>query len=276
MGIMDTLGHALMDNDTLHFSDPPEQLAPEERWLVALSSPLSAYNGDLIDAVTSRRDPKTQRKGLAEMWDVTDRTSFENTARWLVEEGHRGAYADIWSLLVKLDASVQSTHPVLRGILAMTFPSYHLIKLRKQLDYQALSASSGKSVEEVVRLVNTGADWVDGIRGLYGIQPGAIQSLLAWDAVRLVSLTRWALQLGYITTMEEFCTHAGALSAEVKRSYGDWRAFGAAFLAGALIWNDSDARCEAMMRTHRLLLKDPRSPFQTVPWGSQGRSSADR
>lgn len=265
MSLLDTIGHALLDNSELHFDETPSGLSSSERWLVALSSPLSAFNGEYLDSLASRRDEQSLRKGVASMWNVHDRETFLYTARWLTEEGHRHAYAGLWKSLVSLDESIRATHPALRAVLSITFPGFYLAKLRAHCDYDALTRSSGKTLAQVSRIQAESQEWVGRIQPLYGIQPANVNSLLAWDVVRLVSLTRWAVELGYIDAAE-FATYAGALTPQVRDTYAGWRPFGAAFFAGALLWSNSAARIENMVDTHRMLLTDRRSPYQTVHW----------
>lgn len=58
---------------------------------------------------------------------------------------------------------------------------------------------------------------------------GTLRSLVAWDAVRLVNLSRWALQLGWINRAA-FVHHAGRLSQPVREAYGTWSEVSAAYV----------------------------------------------
>jgi hypothetical protein len=98
------------------------------------------------------------------------------------------------------------------------------------------------------------------------VQPAQIPNLVAWDAVRLASLSRWAVQLGFIDRAE-FVDFAGALMPEVRKSYTGWAQVSAAYIAGGLIWNASEAREENLLRTNALLLSDVNSPYRTVAFG---------
>ncbi|WP_180839087.1 DUF1266 domain-containing protein [Variovorax sp. RO1] len=88
---------------------------------------------------------------------------------------------------------------------------------------------------------------------------------MAWDAVRLANLSRWAVQLGYIDRAE-FTGFAGGLESQVRAAYADWSQVSAAYIAGGLIWQYADAREEHLLRTNRLLLSDARSPWRSVPF----------
>jgi hypothetical protein len=262
MGFKDFVGHALLDNDKLHFGDAPGT-TPAEAWLVTLSAPLSAFNGDYLNAVTTGKDDDDLREGIAQVWGVDDRASFEEKARWLVQEGQREAYASVWRAIAAVDDAVQTTHPLLRMLAEGAFPAFFQIKARKSLDYKALAAHSGLSLSEVAQVVMQSRSWVDELRKHFKVQPPQVASLVAWDAVRLASLSRWAVQLGFIERAE-FEGFAGGLKQQVQQAYTDWPQVSAAYIAGGLIWRYSDEREEHLLRTNRMLLKEARSPYRST------------
>jgi len=264
MGLMDQVGHALLDNDELHFADDP-RCSPEERWLVTLSAPLSAFNGNFVNAVETGQDPEALRDGIASLWGVKDRKSFEQTARWLVEEGHRDKYREVWQALQKLDAAHRSAPLLLRSVASLVFPGFFMLKLRNELNYQAFANQTGKSVPEIAALMTAYDDWLGDLRDPLGVPPAEITDLVAWDAVRLASLSRWAVELGYIER-GEFAHFAGGLAGRVRTAYANWPQVSAAYVAGGLIWKYSDARQEALVRTNAMLLRDARSPYKSVPF----------
>lgn len=264
MGIRDRLGHALLDNEKLHVG-PEEILTVEERWLVALSAPLSAFNGDYVNVVATGKDAETLREGIAEVWNVDDRQSFEQRARWLADEGQRSSYLSTWRAIAAVDAATQNTPTVVRLVMDAWFPAFFQIKARKSLDYRALSSESGRPVSELTQLVMRSQSWVGDLRKHIAASPTQISDLVAWDAVRLASLSRWAVQLGFIER-EEFASFAGALSSRVRAAYTDWSQVSAAYIAAGLIWRYSDAREEHLLRTNRMLLEDARSPYLSIPF----------
>ncbi|MCR6476579.1 DUF1266 domain-containing protein [Variovorax sp. ZS18.2.2] len=264
MGIRDTLGHALLDNEKLHFGTA-ETLTAEEQWLVTLSAPLSAFNGDHVNAVATGKDDDALREGISEVWSVHDRESFKETARWLAEEGQRSTYLSTWQAISAIDAATQSTPAALRLVMDAWFPAFFQIKARKSLDYRALAAESGRSVTDLTQLTTGSPSWVNALRKHFKVAPPQISSLVAWDAVRLASLSRWAVQLGFIER-GEFAGFAGALTSQVREAYADWSQVSAAYIAGGLIWRYSDAREEHLLRTNRMLLNDARSPYRSVPF----------
>lgn len=262
MGIRDTLGHALLDNDKLHFA-AAGQLFPETQWLVTLTAPLSAFNGDYLDAVATGKDDDDLRAGIAEVWNVHDRESFEQTARWLAEEGQRSAYLSTWKAIAAVDAATQSTPAVIRLVMDAFFPAFFQVKARKSLDHRALALATERSVPDIAKLITASPSWVNALRKHFAVSPSQIVDLVAWDAVRLASLSRWAVQLGFIQP-GEFEVYAGALTTQVRAAYSDWTQLSAAYIAGGLIWRHSDAREEHLLRTNRLLLSDARSPYRHV------------
>lgn len=264
MGFKDAMGHALLDNDALHFASDV-QLTPEEQWLVTLSAPLSAFNGDCVNAVLTGKDDDELREGIASVWGVHDRATFEQTALRLAETGQRSDYLSSWKAIGAIDTAVQTTPAWLRMVAEAFFPAFFQIKARKGLDYRVLASKSGRSVPEISQLMTGSQSWVQDLRKHFHVSPSDISSLVAWDAVRLASLTRWAVQLGFIDR-SEFTRFAGALAQEVRGAYAGWPQVSAAYIAAGLIWQSSEARQEHLLRTNRLLLSDARSPYRSVPF----------
>jgi hypothetical protein len=263
MGFKDFIGHAMLDNEKLHFGNAPDTTA-QEAWLVTLSAPLSAFNGDFVNAVPTGKDNDALREGIAQVWDVDDRASFEQKAQWLVEEGQRADYAPVWQAVLAVDDAVRTTNPMVRMLVEGTFPAFFQIKARKSLDYKALSARSGRSVTELSQVVTLSRSWVEELRKHFKVEPSQLSNLVAWDAVRLASLSRWAVQLGFIDRAE-FARFAGGLKRQVQEAYTDWSQVSAAYIAAGLIWRYSSEREEHLLRTNRMLLKDARSPYGTTP-----------
>ena len=262
MGIMDAVGHMMMDNNELHFA-PSAPQDMERRWLVTLSAPLSAFNGDWVDDVPTGKEDEIIREGVEEMWDVRDRGSFEETARWLTEQGHREAYAPVWRAMLAMDQVRRNTPAFMRALLSVTFPAYYQLKVSRQMNYQALQESTGKTVQELNEVMGGSGDLLDDLKNELAVPPEQITSLLAWDAVRLASLTRWAAQLGYIGA-DEFERYAGGLAQQVRATYTGWPQISAAYVAAGFIWQPSEARRENLTRTNRMLLKSAQSPYRQV------------
>lgn len=266
MQILDGIAHAMLDNDTLHLAGPAGDLRDaDERWLVALGAPLAAFNGDWLDSVRSRRDEGVLRSGTAKVWGVSDRASFESRAASLRDEGQRAAFGAVWRSILAMDVAARSMPGWLRGIIDAVAPQFHEAKLDARDGTRAVMAESGLSMKEVIETRQTARDWLPEIRAKLGVDPARVQSLVAWDSVRLANLARWAVTLGYVER-DAFAAFAGGLAAEVRAAYGSWAEVSAAYVAGGLIWNHTRAREEELLRTNALLVADPRSPYRTVPF----------
>lgn len=265
MGIKDYVGYALMNNDELHFAKTPEALTPQERWLVTVSAPLSAFNGDFVDAIATGRDLNEMREGVAEMWNVHDRASFEEVAARLTTQGQRDAYLPVWHGMQAIDAAANATPAVLRLAFDAFFPSYYLLRARQKLQLDVMEEVSGRPADELGELFFHARDLTSTLEKHFHTPASSLRSLVAWDAVRLASLSRWAVELGYIERAE-FVSFAGGLKAELRKAYSDWSQLSAAYLVSGLIWNGSENRRKYLERTNKLLLSDARSPYRSVPW----------
>lgn len=262
MGILNSLGHSLMDNDELHF-DAAAAVSREEQWLVTLSAPLSAFNGDFVNTVSTGKSDGDLRDGIAQIWGVKDRDSFIETANWLAAEGQRDTYKPLWEAIIATDAAAESTPPLLRAAMDAFFPAFYQLKARNQFDYRTLAARSGSAGNTAGKTIIESRGWLGALRKQFNVTPSQIPSLLAWDAVRLASLSRWAVQLGYIDRAE-FAGFAGALAPDVRKTYGAWPQVSAAYIAAGLIWQHSEGREENLLRTNGLLMTDRNSPYRTV------------
>ena len=265
MGIMDALGHTLMDNDALHF-DSAAALSREEQKLVTLSAPLSAFNGDFVNNLATGKSNDALREGVAQVWNVHDRASFEEVAHRLAEEGQRSAYQPVWEAITATDEAVQTTHPLLKAAMESWFPAFFQIKARNNFDYRNMASQARALGINLPQLLIGSRGWLEAIRLRLHVQSAQIPNLVAWDAVRLASLSRWAVQLGFIDRVE-FVDFAGALMPQVRKAYTAWPQVSAAYIAGGLIWNASEAREENLLRTNALLLSDVNSPYRTVAFG---------
>src|ERR1700754_4089468 len=130
---MNALGHTLMDNDALHFDDAAT-LSRDEQRLVTLSAPLSAFNGDFVNSLATGKSDDELREGVAQVWNVHDRASFEEIAQWLAEGGQRSAYQPLWQAITATDAAAQTTPPLVKAAMEAWFPAFFQIKARNNFD----------------------------------------------------------------------------------------------------------------------------------------------
>lgn len=90
-----------------------------------------------------------------------------------------------------------------------------------------------------------------------------IDSLIAWDAVRLANITRWAIDMGYIER-SQFTQYAGQLTSQMKSAYADWNQAMLAYFAGAILWQSSESRAEGFFKNMNMLVNDENCPFKKI------------
>jgi hypothetical protein len=259
MGFLDTLGHAMLDNERLHFAEQPEVL-PGEAWLLALGAPLAAFNGSIVNALGDEKDDLERvRSGVQQMWGIEDREGFIATAQWLVDEGQRTKYFAIWIAMQKMDAVRRGANKLLR----LLMPAIVEVQAHQRGDAAGLAALTGLERKDVASKLVSSQHWVPDIDKSLRMETAAIRSFVAWDAVRLVNVTRWALQLGWIKR-EEFASYADGLSGAVREAYANWNEVAATYVLAGLVWNWSEAREEGLIRAYRLLGSDARSPHKLI------------
>jgi predicted RNA-binding Zn-ribbon protein involved in translation (DUF1610 family)/uncharacterized Zn finger protein (UPF0148 family) len=89
--------------------------------------------------------------------------------------------------------------------------------------------------------------------------------LTAWDLGRLVAVTGWAAWAGYVD--EERAWRILLLcAARAQQAYGSWEAYGRGYELGRLFWSGGAAH-DGTARALDKLLRDPSSPWRTLPWG---------
>lgn len=270
MGFLDSLGYMMLDNDKMHFNPSDAQdHTDSEKWLVTLSSPLSVFNGGFLNTIETGQNKKTISDILNDMWGISDRKSFEEVAEWLTKEGHRRQYQLIFQAIKKVQLIHENRHFLMK-IADMFAPIMLAIETRKVIDLAALSQQTGYTQSELRSKIpnfSTSTNWYNRLISTFRKKskclPEQINGLVAWDAVRLVSITRWAIELGYIER-SEFEHYAGQLRHEVKHTYKSWDEVSAAYIISGLIWKHSEGREENMVRTNLMLVKESKSPYKTI------------
>jgi hypothetical protein len=116
------------------------------------------------------------------------------------------------------------------------------------------------------------ADSAQGARGPYVARNRAAlakHGILAWDLCRLISVVRAAHTLGLLAEEEAWGAVLGAGN-RLREEYASWKELGDDFLLGLGFWDpdalQSGGPYPAMVRW---LQKDPRSPWQRVPFGAR-------
>jgi len=95
-------------------------------------------------------------------------------------------------------------------------------------------------------------------------------SMLAWDMGRLVNISRWSYDLGYIT--ESAAWEAINIAyGQVLETYNNWQEFAKAYLIGRAMWggpakSEGVIPLKTVIRIAKRLLKYANSPWNVIPF----------
>lgn len=97
---------------------------------------------------------------------------------------------------------------------------------------------------------------------------GYVRTVAAWDLGRASKIARWGRGARYASSHE--MSRALELTAQEARSrYGSWQEFSAGYVLGRCLHFDEEAFGDwytEVLRSHRVLLAEPHSPWRTVPF----------
>lgn len=258
------MSYEQLDNKELHFSTEPN-IAKNEEWFVALGSILSSYNGDYINTFDTRYSLESLSEGLSSMWGITDKTSFDKVANWLINEGQRTKYLPRLVLVKKFVTEVNNVNGFLKAlfkILPRLSMIYYQIKTKtdfrqniKELDMDQLDEEEKNGT--FANMLTTGL-YCSTIYKQHMKDYLDIQNLLAWDSVRLVNICRWAMLVGYISR-EESIRYMNQIKSQIQMTYCGWDEVATAYAVAGILWSPSEERADALAVSIGKLLNDKRS-----------------
>jgi hypothetical protein len=194
-------------------------LTPDQDRALAVGAVYAAEGGLPINAPTMT-DPKTAAKLLSGAWDISGPTDVDAVYEFLLHQGHRAYYAIVAPRVEEAIAAGRRSRA-----------------LRDQHKAQAAQDAAARGLDP-----QRASDWYDywtasavagGHAELVDPLPAGIA---AWDAARVVQLSRLLLDAGYVTP--ERAWSAMSEAAEMSRpAYSSWKEFGDAFVVGRAFWS---------------------------------------
>ena len=232
--------------------------AAEQRGL-AMGAVYAADMALPMNALTAQASVAIAAKLLDQAWDVRVPDDVMPTYANLLERGHREYYAYVAPLVERLKKeftnSYSSTQRAWAKELEESVPAG---AVERGLDpgralgyYKGWSASyfAGGHAELVSPLPT---------------------SIVAWDAARVVHVSRLMIDAGLVD--ERTAYEAIAQAVDLSRpAYASWREFGQAFVVGRAFWTSfgdgrPDPTSGSLGRKVDQLLEKQGSPWLTVPW----------
>ena len=234
----------------------PELTTTQQRGL-ALGA-VYAVEGTLpINALTAEADARTAARPLSAGWDVSGPGDVDATYEHLLSQGHRGYYALAAPRVEELFSGALSCRDAKgaaerhRGEVAQEATVRGLDPERAVAFYTGWSASA--------------------TAGGHAELPDPLpSSIAAWDAARVVHVSRLLVDAGFVTPERAWAAIQEAV--EMSRpAYSSWREFGDGFLAGRAFWsagnrNPVDQDLPDFVRATRRLLDAETSPWVRLAW----------
>lgn len=257
MGIFGSLKGLFTFNYNI-LADAPALTTEQERGL-ALGA-VYASEGDLpINALTMEADAKTAAKVLRGPWGVVDTESARETYRYLISTGHRGIYQVVRPYLEELGSAKK------RG-------EYVAIQRRGAQELPEVALRHGLAADDVVRHFGGYANTIYEVkRNLPEQYP---TSIAAWDAARVVHVSRLFLDAGFIQPDEAWAAIAQAVQL-ARAEHTSWTEFNGGFVFGRAFWQMGMRGADAekisrdvstfQFNAERLLTRED-SPWTRLAW----------
>jgi TPR repeat protein len=207
----------------------------QKQWGLATSA-LLTYRHDrelfaLSCFVDTERSIDLEKRTLERWWGVSSREDILETMSWLKNGGHRAGYE-------KIRKDYETLGP-------------KLMKWRDTLSGKRVSSEYRYSVAFVEQNAERIGD----------------KSLIGWDLMRLVSMARWGVTLGYLTE-DEVWDWIMPSAQELQRTYGSWADMGEGYLDGRRFWSAQQTRKagDEFLRKAYWLNSSKYSPWVRFDW----------
>lgn len=260
------------DNLSLHFVAESD-LTEDERWFVTLGSILSCLIGDNINTIETGRDNGNVRTELLKRWFIQDTATFETALLRLAMGDKRNLFMARFNMIKRFYGAISNSNPVCRFMSRLSFKfacdwyrtktKEDLKKTIEELEFNRINYSSKKNNSFNQMLIDA-KTWIPLLKDKLGDYRN-VNSLLSWDVVTMVNLSRSAVQVGIIERAE-FVKFLNPIKKQIQKSYNNWNEVLLGYVIGGFLWKYSDKRAKAMVNAWAKCLADPRFPFHSVPF----------
>jgi Protein of unknown function (DUF1266) len=241
-------------------------LSKSQQWVIAVGALLNAKEGHSLNTLETGTDTSILQGGLANSWRVNDRDEFLALAERLSNLSSQAEYEAVWGEMRKFlghysDTSTSAMSKMVSGFTKL-FGATNPILLNAAM--KTLKGKTNDSDAVLAEKLNNSSQWLHSLE-VMGIEAMNVNNLMAWDASRLINISRWAQQIGWITEDEYFsiCT---PLAERAQKSYGSWKEMLDASFVASMLWNYDEDRLEGFTNAYNSLLKNPQSPVLVLPW----------
>ncbi len=204
--------------------DGAPALTPEQDRALALGAVYAAEGHLPMNAPTMEADPGTAQKLLSGAWDVHGPDDVDGAYAYLLHQGHRGYYALVAPRVEEVFATRGG-----RGL---------------QKEHQArVAQEAAERGLDPARAQKWYVGWTGAaVAGGHAALPDPLpSSIVAWDAARVVHLSRLLLDAGLVTPDRAWDAMGEAVGL-ARPAYRGWEEFGRAFVVGRAFWTAGTSR----------------------------------
>ncbi|MEY9927582.1 hypothetical protein ABH926_002216 [Catenulispora sp. GP43] len=256
MGILGRL-KSIVDVGFKVLPDAPALTPQQERGL-ALGAVYAAGDYLPINALTTAAEPHIAAKILEQSWDVHDAHSARATYRFLLDDGgHRAIYS---CLRGYLNAGWDLSRADERARVEQATREIPAIAVQRG-ERPDLALNYFQSAWPLRAMMQ----WYHPRR--------IVDSVAAWDAARVVHVSRFVVDAGYLPADEAWAAIDAAVRM-VRPEYPSWAEFQLGFLAGRVFWQanagfdaqEISADYRKYTNAGKSLLGKAESPWLRLPW----------
>ncbi len=256
MGLLNALKGMFLFSFNVLEGAPP--LNPQQKRGLALGAIYSAEAHLPINALAVEGDRESTRSVIAEAWDVTGPSDVEGAYEYLETSGHRTLYALV-APKVELLLTTEDQYNDLELARA------HEREITEQAPHSGLSIETAHHYYHCWRAAAQ-------LGRLDALDKPLPTSIVAWDAARMVNLTRLMLLPEYISEAQAWAAIERATDLCRQAYYSSWQDFGDAFVVGRAFWmagisnGSGDSEIEVFQRACRRLRDIEGSPWRDIPY----------
>ncbi|GEM_PF-5105743 len=247
--IVDTIEEDEEDEGWTLRWDKESSLDSKQLQALSVGAIMRIARGEIVNALASNDDDAYMiAETIKNQWDVYDHDSSINTLDWLKNEGHRDIYIAVKQITettewYMAEDSIRTGLPLMLNINTSDEEETEGV-MRRALNFY-------DNMKQIIRINKSSGEG-------YTSYPKTISS---WDYGRLVNVSCWCYECGYITDDEAWGYINHALD-QIKREYNSWSEFANTYLFGRKVWSIDDDLYDSMEEIVYLLLNDENSPWK--------------
>ncbi|WNY26020.1 DUF1266 domain-containing protein [Methanolapillus millepedarum] len=218
-------------------------LREAQYWALTAAAHISLREGQCLDSLRLNMSREEAQTHLSEKWQINSRAELVQTLDYFWYEGQHLNY-DI----------------VLENILPL---SWHEWKM--EIEKFTQENEDGDTIVTLIPQLESMETAFHLLKREQIIATELVTSVLAWDLSCFIYVCRLGFAAGYIGEEEAWDSIMPA-AAVLQQEFESWDELSVSYLTGCLLWNNSFRERTTAVKNHELLIQDPQSPFNSLPW----------